>query len=126
MPTKLATYRLAGYSYTSPGVPTCAIRPSAITAMRLASVMASSWSCVTTTKVSAELILQVGKLELRVLTQLLVERRKWLIEQQQLRPLDQCAGKRHPLLLPAGKLVRLAIRERFELDEREHLARRAP
>ena len=34
------------------GVPTCTMRPAFITPMRVASVIASSWSCVTTTKVT--------------------------------------------------------------------------
>ena len=38
---------------------------------------------------------------------------------QQLGPLDQAAGERHPLALAAGELVRLAPRERGELHQRQ-------
>jgi hypothetical protein len=38
---------LAGCAYTSPGVPICWITPPRITAMRVASVIASTWSWVT-------------------------------------------------------------------------------
>ena len=51
VPTKPATNGVAGRSYTSAGVPTCSIRPALKTAMRSDIVSASSWSCVTKTKV---------------------------------------------------------------------------
>ena len=51
MPTNPATNGVAGRSYTSAGVPTCSIRPALKTAMRSDIVNASSWSCVTKTKV---------------------------------------------------------------------------
>ncbi len=69
----------------------------------------------------AELVLQVRQLELRVLAQLLVERRERLVEQQQLRALDQRARERDALLLAARELVGLALRERPELHQRQHL-----
>ena len=50
-PTKSAMKRLAGNSYSSCGWPIWAILPLRMTAMRLAIVIASSWSCVTMTKV---------------------------------------------------------------------------
>ena len=59
----------------------------------------------------AELLLDVHQLELRVLAQLLVQRAERLIEQQQLRALDERARQRHALPLAAGKLVRLALLE---------------
>jgi hypothetical protein len=68
----------------------------------------------------AQLVLQADQLELRVLTQLLVERAQGLIEQQQLGPLDQRARERHALLLAAGQLVRLALGEAAELHEFQH------
>ena len=43
------------------------------------------------------------------------------VEQQQLRPLDQRARQRHALALPAGQLVRLALRILAELDDVEDL-----
>ena len=39
--------RVAGVSYISLGVPTCSMLPAFITTMRSASVIASTWSCVT-------------------------------------------------------------------------------
>ena len=56
------------------GVPTCRITPLSITAMRSDSVIASSWSWVTTTKVTPVLVLDVHQLELGVFAQFLVER----------------------------------------------------
>ena len=47
VPMNWATNRFAGVSYTSRGVPTCWRRPAAMTAMRVAIVMASTWSWVT-------------------------------------------------------------------------------
>ena len=97
-----------------------------MTPMRVASVIASSWSWVTTMKVTPSCLLDVDELELRVLAQLLVERAERLVEQQQLRPLDQRARQRHALPLAARELVRLALRElRPSLHELEDLARRA-
>ena len=47
VPMKPATNRLAGRVNTSDGVPTCWMRPLSKITMREASVMASTWSCVT-------------------------------------------------------------------------------
>jgi hypothetical protein len=52
-------------------------------------------------KGDAELALQFTQLELRLRAELFVERGKRLVEQEDLRPLDQRAGKRHALALPA-------------------------
>ena len=52
VPMNWATNRFAGVSYTSRGVPTCWRRPAAMTAMRVAIVMASTWSWVTYTTVT--------------------------------------------------------------------------
>ena len=46
-PTKPATNSVAGRSYSSRGVAYCSTRPARMTAMRVASVIASIWSCVT-------------------------------------------------------------------------------
>ena len=78
------------------------------------------------TKVSAELALQVHQLELGLLAQLPVERRQRLVEQEHARPLDQRARERDALALAAGELMRLALAEALELDQRQHLVRRAP
>jgi hypothetical protein len=47
VPMKLATNRVAGYSYSSRGLPSCSIRPAFITTSRSDMVSASSWSWVT-------------------------------------------------------------------------------
>ncbi len=49
---KSATNFVAGDSYIAAGEPTCAILPWFMTPMRDDSVIASSWSCVTTMKVT--------------------------------------------------------------------------
>src|SRR3954468_3757775 len=70
----------------------------------------------------AELLLDVDQLELRVLAQLAVESREWLIQQQQLRPLHQGARQRHAMPLTAVELVRLAREERAHFHDLEDLA----
>ena len=69
----------------------------------------------------AELLLQVGQLELGLLAQLLVERAERLVEEQHLRLLGERAGERDALALAAGQLMRLALGEGRELDQRQHL-----
>ena len=73
----------------------------------------------------AELLLQVHELELRVLAQLLVERAERLIEQQQLRSLHERARERDALALAARQLMGLALGELRQLDEIQHVGRRA-
>ena len=51
LPIKLATKRLAGFSYTSTGVPICSATPLFITITRWARVIASTWSWVTYSEV---------------------------------------------------------------------------
>ena len=79
-----------------------------MTAMRLATVIASSWSWVTMTKVVAGALLNAHQLELGLLAQLLVERAERLVEQHDLRLLGDGAGERDALLLAARELMRLA------------------
>ncbi len=69
----------------------------------------------------AGLVLDVGDLELRLLAQLLVERAERLVEQQNLGLPGERPRESHALALAAGKLVRLALRERRQLHEIEHL-----
>ena len=69
----------------------------------------------------AEALLETHQLKLRLPAQLLVERRERFVEQQHARMLDQRAGQRDALALPAGKLMRLARLEPFEPRERQHL-----
>ena len=72
-------------------------------------------------KVRPSLLLQMHQLELGLLAQLLVERGERLVEQQHARALDQRARERDALALAAGELMRLALAETFELDQRQHL-----
>lgn len=51
--------------------------------------------------------LQVDQLHLYFFTQLGVQRRQRLIEQQQARTVDQPAPQRHALFFPAGEFVRI-------------------
>ena len=46
-PMKAATKVVAGLLYTSRGLPICSVLPAFMTSMRCASVIASTWSCVT-------------------------------------------------------------------------------
>src|SRR5262249_56621152 len=65
--------------------------------------------------------LQLHQLELRLAAQFLVERRERFIEQKDARALHQRARERNALALAAGELVRLALAQAFEPDQREHL-----
>ncbi len=69
----------------------------------------------------AELALQPLQLELHLGSQLEVERRERLVEQQDARLVGEGAGEGDALLLTAGKLCRLAVLEPVELHESEHL-----
>ena len=75
----------------------------------------------------ADLVVQALQLHLHGFTELGVERRQRLVEQQDLRPPDQGTGERHALLLADGKLRRPAVGLVEQLDRVErllHLARR--
>ncbi len=65
--------------------------------------------------------LQFHQFELGAFAQLLVERGHRLVEQQNLRAPRQRAGQCHALFLTAGELIRLALLETVELDQRDHL-----
>ncbi len=68
----------------------------------------------------ADVVDDVGELDLRFLAQLLVERAERLVEEQQLRLLGQAARQRDALLLAAGELVRLALGVGAELHQLQH------
>ena len=70
--------------------------------------MASSWSCVTCTKVMPDVLLDALELELELLAQAQVERAERLVEQQRARAVDERARQRDALLLAAGELRGLA------------------
>ena len=55
-----------------------------------------------------------------------VEAGEWLVEKHQPRLRRQRASQRHPLLLAAGELVRIAVGQSPHADQRQHLADPAP
>ena len=69
----------------------------------------------------ADLALQPLELDLHVVAQLLVERAERLVQQEHRRAGDERARQRHPLLLAARELARIAPAVARELDERERL-----
>ena len=69
----------------------------------------------------AKFLLKIHELELRLLAQLLVERAERFVEQKNLGPLGNRTGQRDALSLAAGKLMRLALGELRELHQPEHL-----
>ena len=70
----------------------------------------------------AELGLEQLELDLHLLAELAVERAQRLVEQQHAGPVDECPGERHPLLLAARELARLAVGEMGHLDHVERIA----
>ena len=62
------------------------------------------------------------QLPLKLRPQLLVEGGERLVEQQDVGGEDERAGERHALLLAAGELARIAVGERYQLDEVERAA----
>ena len=73
-----------------------------------------------------DLVLDPLQLQLHVLAELEVERAERLVEQEHARMVDERAPERDALLLAAGELLRLALREPGEPDELEHLGARGP
>ena len=69
-------------------------------------------------KGETEAFLQLHQLELRLAAQLFVERGKRFIEQQNARTFDQRTSKRDALALAAGEVLRLALGESLEPDQR--------
>src|SRR5207253_532732 len=59
---------------------------------------------------------QLAQPDARLFTQLRVEVRERLVEEQKLRAVDDGARERDALLLSSGELVRIAIGEPFEPD----------
>ncbi len=71
----------------------------------------------------ADLALQMLRLDLHLLAQILVERRQRLVHQQHARPVDDGARDRDALLLAARQLRGLAFAEAVEPDRCERGAR---
>jgi hypothetical protein len=69
----------------------------------------------------ADLALDCLQLELERPAELRVERTQRLVEEKDARVEHERPRKRHPLLLPARELVRLALLEALEANEREHI-----
>ena len=91
--------------------PSCSMRPSFMTAIASAIVIASSWSCVTWTNVMPTSCWIRFSSSCICLAQLQVERAERLVEQQHARLVDERPRERDPLLLAAGELARLALAE---------------
>src|SRR3954453_6510720 len=70
----------------------------------------------------ADLLLQLLDLAARLHAQLGVEVRERLVHQEHLRVAHERAAERHPLLLAARELARLAVQQRLELDRRRRAA----
>ena len=70
-------------------------------------------------------LLDVLELDLHLLAELEVERTERLVEEQHAGPVDERAGERDALPLPARELARLAPGELAEAHERERFGRAA-
>ena len=101
--------------------PNCTMRPASITAMRSASISASSRSCVTYTAVMPMRRCKRAQLVPKLEAHLVVEIRHRLVEEQQMRVDRERASERDALALAAGELRHRALGEAFELQELQHL-----
>ncbi|MNR35253.1 hypothetical protein D3C85_1530850 [compost metagenome] len=66
-------------------------------------------------------MLQALEFQLHLFPQLFIQRPQGFVEQQDPRALDQCTGQGHPLALPAGQLIGLAIGQFSKLCGAQHL-----
>ena len=80
-----------------------------MTAIRSAIDIASSWSCVTSSVVTCDLLVQPAQPLAQLGADLRVQRAERLVEQQHARLDGQRARQRHPLALAAGELVGVAL-----------------
>ena len=69
----------------------------------------------------ADLFLQLGQFRAHLVSQLGIQRRKGLVQQQNAGPLDQGAGQSHPLTLPPRQLIGLSCAIALKLDQRQGL-----
>ena len=99
------------------------MRPSRITPTRSAMASASSWSWVTNRVVMPTSSWIRADLVPQLRADLGVERGQRLVQQQHLGLDGQGPGQRDPLLLPAGDLVRVAVRLLGQPDQLQHLQR---
>ena len=72
--------------------------------------------------VMAKVRQQPAQFHLQLVPQVAVQRRKRLIQQQQFGFVHQNPRQRRTLLLPAGQLVRTAVFQPFQLEQRQHAA----
>ena len=101
-------------------------RPRSMTPMRSASVIASLWSCVTMTKVRPSRRCNSISSNCVSPRSFLSSAASGSSSSSSARPLDQRPRQRHALALAAGKLVRLAAPEIFELEHRQHVGDALP
>ena len=111
LPMNVATRTSAGSSYNCRGVPVCRISPSPITTMVSERLIALGLIMGDVDRRHADLAVQRFELVAHFLAKLGVEVRQRLVEQQNLRRIREGASERHPLLLPAGQLMRIAVDE---------------
>ncbi len=71
---------------------------------------------------NTQLLLDAADLLAQLHPDLGIQRRERLIQQQHARPDGQRPRQRHTLLLPAGKLVGVAVAILIQVDQAEHLA----
>ena len=67
-----------------------------------------------------DLAMNALELDLHLLAQVLVERAQRLVEQEHVGVEHEAARQRHPLLLAAGQLARIAVGEPAQADQVEH------
>ena len=92
-----------------------------MTAMRVAMVMASTWSWVTYTNVVSTPPVQVDQLDPGLGPQLGVEVGQRLVHEERLGPADDRSGQGHPLALAAREGGRLALDVGLEVEDARRL-----
>ncbi len=90
-------------------------------ARRSATSIASSWSWVTSTVVTAIVVVQVAEPGAELLADLGVEGAEGLVEEEDPGLDGEGAGERHPLPLAPGELCRVAVGEVADADQLQQL-----
>ena len=116
VPTKSATKRVRGRSYSSRGGPTCSTRPSRIDRHAVGERERLLLVVGHVDRGDAELALEPADLRAHLDADLGVEVRERLVEQQDVRIQHQRARQGHPLLLAARELARIAGLEPGQVD----------
>ena len=73
-----------------------------------------------------ERLLKPANLDLHIEPQILIERRKWFVEEEHARLDGERSGERHALLLTTGQLTRKALAPFVEMDEADEFADSLP